>query len=130
MAMTVADTDVLIDFLAGREPAFFQVGKEITFGRLLTTSVTRFELMSGVRTAKQRHEIETLLGCVPTLPLDADEADRAANVRRQLEVQGQGIGFADSMISGIVLERGATLMTRNLRHFERVPGLAMFRWEE
>ena len=128
--MTVADTDLLIDYFRGREPAVSQVCKEITLGRLLTTSITRFELMSGARTAKLRHEIETLLDSVPTLPLDADEADRAANVRRQLEVQGQGIGFADSMIAGIVLERGATLMTRNLRHFERVPGLAMFRWEE
>jgi hypothetical protein len=35
--MTLADTDVLIDFLAGREPAAERVGRELESGNLWTT---------------------------------------------------------------------------------------------
>ena len=123
--MTVADTDVLIDFLAGREPAFTRVQREVATGGLLTTSINRFELLTGAKTTKQQSEIHFVLESIKTLPLDAAAADRAAAVRRRLESQGQGIGFADSLIAGIVLENGATLLTRNLRHFQRVPELLL-----
>ncbi len=33
--------------------------------------------------------------------------------------------MADSLIAGIVLTTGATLLTRNRRHFERVPDLRL-----
>jgi predicted nucleic acid-binding protein len=59
--MIVADTDVLIDFLAAREPA--------------------------------------------------------------------AIWMADSLIAGIALHVGGTLLTRNQRHFERVEGLDLARFE-
>lgn len=36
---------------------------------------------------------------------------------------GEPIGMGDSLIAGIVLAHGETLMTRNRRHFGRVEGL-------
>ena len=42
--MTLADTDVLIDFLAGREPAAERVARELESGNLWTTVITRFEM--------------------------------------------------------------------------------------
>jgi predicted nucleic acid-binding protein len=44
-------------------------------------------------------------------------------VRRALENRGDAIGMGDSLIAGIVLQNGGTLLTRNRRHFERVEGL-------
>jgi predicted nucleic acid-binding protein len=35
------------------------------------------------------------------------------------------MGMADSLISGIVLQNGMGLLTRNRRHFERVAGLRL-----
>jgi predicted nucleic acid-binding protein len=35
---------------------------------------------------------------------------------------GVGIGMGDILIAGIVLAQGGTLLTRNRRHFERIPG--------
>jgi tRNA(fMet)-specific endonuclease VapC len=46
-------------------------------------------------------------------------------VRRALELRGEPIGMADSLIAGIVLQHGGTLLTRNRRHFERVEGLRL-----
>jgi tRNA(fMet)-specific endonuclease VapC len=123
--MIVADSDVLIDFLQGREPAAKRITLELESGQLCTTSVNRFELLAGARSARQTKLIGQLLAALPCLPLDADGADRAAEVRRTLEKRGQGIGMGDSLIAGIALSKQASLMTRNQRHFERVPGLAL-----
>jgi tRNA(fMet)-specific endonuclease VapC len=121
--MTIADTDVLIDFLAGAEPAAARVAAELERGSLRTTAVTRFELLSGARSARQESLIGRLLAAIPALPLDDAAADQAAAVRRSLERSGAAIGMADSLIAGIVLHHGAVLLTRNRRHFERVSGL-------
>lgn len=124
--MIVADTDVLIDFLSGREPVASLVASAIAAEEgMATTVVSRFELLFGVRTAKQERAVGRLLEALSTLALDSPAADRAARVRRDLEKAGVPIGMADSLIAGIVLEHGGRLLTRNRRHFQRVEGLAL-----
>jgi len=124
--MKVADTDVLIDFLRGAEPAASRVAEALEAGAALaTTTITRFELMAGARGRRQRAAVEALLAALPALPLGTPAADQAAGVRRELESRGEGIGMADSLIAGIVLTHDAQLLTRNRRHFERVPALAV-----
>lgn len=123
--MIVADTDVLIDFLRGHEPMAGRIAFELERGWIATTAVTRFELKAGARGGAQQALVDTLLAALPVLPLDGEAADRAAEVRRHLEQQGAAIGMADSLIAGIVIRHGRVLLTRNRRHFERVPGLAL-----
>lgn len=122
--MNVADTDVLIDYLRGHDPGASWVEERLSAGAgLRTTVISRFELLAGARTGKEREVVETLLAAVPSLSLDDESADRAAAVRRQLEQEGVGIGMGDSLIAGIVLKAGGTLFSRNLRHFQRVSDL-------
>jgi len=123
--MMVADTDVLIDFMAARNPGAERVAAELDRGLLRTTAVTRFELLCGARTARQEDTIRQLLDAIPTLALDQDAADHAARIQRNLQRAGEPIGMADSLIAGIVLSHGATLLTRNRRHFARVIGLRL-----
>ena len=123
--MMVADTDVLIDYLRGRNPSAERVAAELKHGLLRTTVITRFELFAGARTARQESSVRDLLDGIPTLSLDQEAADLAAQVRRNLEGAGQSIGMADSLIAGTVLAHGAVLLTRNRRHFERVSGLRL-----
>ena len=123
--MIVADTDVLIDFLEGRQPEAQAVADALAAGSLQTTVINQFELMSGARQPRQRKAVQTLLESLPALPLDRNAAQKAAEVRLELERSGIGIGMADSLIAGIVLLHGARLLTRNRRHFERVPRLIL-----
>lgn len=122
--MTIADTDVLIDYLTGTGEAE-SVARLLRRGAIRTTVVTRFELLSGAKTPKQLARLVQLLEAVPSLPLDEAAADAASEIRRSLERAGKPIGMADSLIAGIVMSNGATLLARNRRHFERVPGIAL-----
>jgi tRNA(fMet)-specific endonuclease VapC len=123
--MMIADTDVLIDFLSDTRPVAARIALELEHAALQTTAITRFELLAGARTQRQERMIAELLAALPTLPLDAVAADRAAAVRRILEKQGRAIGMGDSLIAGIVLVHRGTLLTRNRAHFERVPELKL-----
>lgn len=124
--MIVADTDVLIEFLRGRDPFAERVAAEIKRG-LATTTVTAFELLAGAHTAKQKKSVEDLLDGLTVLVLDTPAAARGAQVRRELEMRGMGIGMADSLIAGVCLSCEAALLTGNVKHFSRVPELLLAR---
>jgi tRNA(fMet)-specific endonuclease VapC len=119
----VADTDVLIDFLRGRGDSAERIEFEIKTGRLCTTSVSAFELWVGAKSPQEKDAVETLLSALSVVPLDAEAAKEAGNVFRHLESKGNTIGMADSLIAGICLYRKSMLITRNKKHFMRVPGL-------
>ncbi len=123
--MIVADSDVLIDFLAGRDPAARRVEIELESRAFATTAVSRFELLAGARDKAAEGPVRRLLDSMLTLPLDRESADRAAAVRRALELRGAPIGMADSLIAGIAMTHDALLLTRNRKHFDRVEGLKL-----
>lgn len=123
--MIVADSDVLIDALRGREPALGRVKQGLTEGALVTTSITAFELLSGADSDSVRRKVEGLLAPLAILPLDEAAGREAARIRRDLEADGTPIGMADYLIAGICLARQARLLTRNTAHFTRVQGLEL-----
>lgn len=123
--MIVADSDVLIDALRGREPSLTRVKRELAAGALGTTTVTVFELLSGADSERVRRKVEGLLAPLVILPLDEAAAREAARVRLDLEAGGTPIGMADYLIAGICLTRSVVLLTRNRAHFSRVRGLML-----
>ena len=53
LALILADTDVLIDYLAGVQPVTSQIAGYAAAGRLQTTAITCFELLSGAGEGKR-----------------------------------------------------------------------------
>ncbi|MBI4538046.1 MAG: type II toxin-antitoxin system VapC family toxin [Gemmatimonadetes bacterium] len=123
--MIVADSDVLIDALRGRDPAATRVEAELEAGSLATTAVTVFELLSGARSGAAREKVERLLAPLAILPFDKEAGRAASEIRRKLDAAGTRIGMADYLIAGVCVSRAASLLTRNRAHFDRVPGLAV-----
>jgi tRNA(fMet)-specific endonuclease VapC len=123
--MIFVDTDVLIDFLNGCEPAASELVRKGCWGGLRTTVINRFELLAGARTWREEKNVRLLLAWIPALPLGPAAADQAAEIHRSLERKGTVIGRNDSLIAGIVLHHSGSLLTRNLRHFKRIPGLPL-----
>jgi predicted nucleic acid-binding protein len=59
------------------------------------------------------------------LPFGAEEARVAAEIRQQVQSEGQPIGMADYMIAAVCIASDAVLLTRNRKHFDRIKGLKL-----
>lgn len=69
---------------------------------------------------------EILLAQLPIILIDegvASEFERLQSVSKFRK-----IGRADLLIASITLSKGATLVTRNLRHFRQIPNLLVENW--
>lgn len=122
--MTIADSDVLIDFLRGSDLAD-KVGTLISNGTLATTAVSGFELESGARTAAQQRLVNDLLAGIDILPISAEAARMAGELHRGLLKKGITVPVADSLIAGVCLQHKAELLTRNKKHFQNFKGLVL-----
>jgi tRNA(fMet)-specific endonuclease VapC len=123
--LIIADTDVLIDYLAGTQPIADQVKAYAASDSLQTSAISCFELLSGASESKRGDRVRRLLSAIPVIPLDRRAATRAADVGQSLARSGASIGMADSLIAGIALVNGLPLLTRNRKHFENVEGLRL-----
>lgn len=69
-----------------------------------------------------------LLPNLSVLPFDVAAAHRYGEVRAELERRGTPLGEADLRIGAIALTRGLTVVTGNVRHFQRIPDLSVENW--
>jgi tRNA(fMet)-specific endonuclease VapC len=92
-----------------------------------------FELRYGHARSDRRTDSDRLLAeflapGIAVLPFDAEDATHAGDIRAVLESKGTPIGHYDCLIAAQARRRGATLVTANVREFERVPGLLVTDW--
>lgn len=123
------DTDAISELLKPRPaPAYVQWLSELPRDRQLTSAVVIGELYRGAfrSRARDRHleNIEQrVLPTVTVLPYDVAVARVYGRIRADLESQGRPLADADLQIAATALHHGLTLVTGNLRHYERVPNL-------
>ena len=133
--MYLLDTDILSN-LAKRTPSTALIAKlaSVPPEDQFTSSITLGELLYGAyrlptHTSLFLERIEgALLPNLPVLPFDAAAARRYGELRANLERQGTPIGEADLRIGAIALSRGLTVVTGNVRHFQRIPELPVENW--
>jgi len=124
----VLDTNVLSEMLRPRpNPIVMSWLESIAHLMIVTTSVTRAELMHGIEimpSGKRRDLLRYLAHDVFDVDLrgrllvfDRDAADTYAVIGAAQRSRGRPVGQADAMIASIVHSRGAVLATRNVRDF-------------
>ncbi|MDV6373757.1 PIN domain-containing protein [Deinococcus arenicola] len=74
--------------------------------------------------------LDGLLAHLPILDFDREAADIAALLHHQLRGAGTLIDDADLLIAATALRHGATLVTRNTNHFQRISGLHLADWRQ
>jgi len=116
----VADTDVFLDFLEG-EGAHVRVATLLRARRLATTAVSVLEVWRGLESDAARDLARRALRGVRVYALTDAAAKRAAEVHQALVASP--IGERDTLIAGVCLAIDRPLLTGNVRHFRRVPGL-------
>ena len=98
----------------------------------VTTAITLGELVYGAArrgSAQPAGGIRELVASgMPILPFDRVAAETYGPLRAELEREGRRLNDADLQIASIALSRDLTLVTGNVRHFARVPGLRVEDW--
>jgi predicted nucleic acid-binding protein len=99
---------------------------------IVLSSITVIELEHGLhraRTAEQarkrREYLDTVFAAIPVEPFTREMAQLAAKLDAEARQTGRTIPFADLLIGVTALHFGYAIGTRNLRHFQMVPNLAM-----
>jgi tRNA(fMet)-specific endonuclease VapC len=137
--MHLLDTDTLTHLYAGH-PRVIERLRELTDPDVGTTIITKIELLRGrfdfvlkaatgpelLKAQQWLARTEELLAQIIIVPLD--EAAAAQFDRLQKAKRLPKIGRADLLIASIALAQRATLVTRNVRHFQQVPGLNVTNW--
>ena len=99
-------------------------------------AIVEYELRYGLlrmpsdAAAPRSAALTQLLRPMKLLPFDGECAAQAARIRVTLEAAGTPIGPHDTLIAATALRHQATLVTRNVREFSRVPGLQWVNWHE
>ena len=139
MTLIVLDTDTLSLFQSG-DAAVIDRCRLTPREDLHVTVISVEEVLSGwytlLRRAKTRARLAGVyqrlaasvqfLGSLSVLTF----SERAIERFEQLKASKLGIRAPDLRIAAIALEHGGTLVTRNLRDFRLIPGLAIEDWSK
>jgi tRNA(fMet)-specific endonuclease VapC len=128
------DSSILIEQERGRlSLESHLVGRETE--EFFLSVITVSELLHGVHRApdpdvKARRSawVEALLERMPILPIDLPTARAHSQVWSHLAEAGRMIGPHDLWLAASCIAYGLSLVTANLREFERVPGLQLESW--
>lgn len=130
-ALYLLDTNILIAALKGH-PAVRARLESTPLDSLLLSAVVLGELEFGAGKSayaeRNRNRLAELTRRLPLLGLDAETAACYGRIRSHLERLGTPIGANDLWIAAQAQRHGATVVTDNLREFERVPGLGVENW--
>lgn len=95
-------------------------------------SVVKAELQFGARSSARVAEnlarVERFCRAFVSLPFDDEAAAHYGTIRALLRREGRLIGGNDLLIAAIALAAEATLATRDVDEFSRVPGLLVEKW--
>ncbi|MGA7414179.1 MAG: PIN domain-containing protein [Bryobacteraceae bacterium] len=72
-----------------------------------------------------RASLDDLKATVPVYPITAETGELVGKINAECAQNGVTIPFDDLLIGGCALELGYAVATRNVRHFQRIPGLKL-----
>ncbi len=126
------DTNICSYVLRDRPPTVRKRFEKAGDGNLAISTVVLAELLFGAARHPKgesiRREIEDFASRVAVLPWDESAADHYGDIRASLEKKGTPIGGMDMIIAAHARSIGATLVSNDLSHFEKVPGLKLANW--
>jgi predicted nucleic acid-binding protein len=99
---------------------------------LSLSPVTVAELVHGIYRSKtpetgrrRRQFIEELVSLVPVHPVTSQTGWLVGQIEGQEAAKGNVLPFNDLMIAAAAIEQGYAVLTGNVRHFQKIPGLTV-----
>jgi len=126
--MVCLDSDILIDFLNNKKEAVKKISElKESNNSLSITSINSFELLN-ISTKEKLESISNFLLNFKLYDFNFKSSETAAQIFQELKSKGEILDLADIMIAATVISNDETLITRNIKHFERIVNLKLEKW--
>jgi tRNA(fMet)-specific endonuclease VapC len=126
------DTSICIYMIKNKPPEVRKHFEQFAPGDIAISSVTVAELQYGVQKSAAREKNASALGDfllpLEVAPFDTESALAYGKIRAELERRGKPIGSMDMLIAAQAIAQDCTLITHNLKEFDRIPGLRCETW--
>ncbi len=126
------DTDVVSELVRRPDGEAARRAASIEPRTIAVSIIVAAELRYGAarrKSARLTGQLEAVLAALVTLPLAQPADTHYAAIRSELERVGRTIGHNDLLIAAHARALDLPLVTRNVREFERVPGLVVEDWQ-
>lgn len=123
--MYVLDTDVSIDYMRGNQKVVEFLDSLVD---VRLTTITAAELFFGANSIdkiKITNSLKDFLQKFNMLPFQLWDAIMFGKIKADLKRKGTPIEDMDVMIAAIALSYGFTVITRNLKHFQKIKDLKL-----
>lgn len=115
----LVDTDVVVDFLRGVQPAVRFIRDHAR--QLHLSAIVVAEIYAGART-NEMAGIERFVESFPVIAISTEIAAAGGSLKQQYG-RSHGLGLADAIIAASALEHGLYLASQNVKHYPMFPGL-------
>jgi tRNA(fMet)-specific endonuclease VapC len=127
------DTSFLLDLLRGKRNAILELEKIENDGeRITTTPISASELFEGAYRSKNSElevgKVRELLRRVELLEFTSHACEIYGKLANELKSLGRKIGDLDTLIACVALSHNESILTANVNHFRKVPGLIVKNW--
>jgi tRNA(fMet)-specific endonuclease VapC len=126
------DTNICIYIRQRRPEEVLRRFRKLRPGEAALSVITYGELLYGAAKSAQRaaalEQLRELIRLLPAVALPENAAETYGTLRADLETKGQMIGNNDLWIAAHALASKLTLVTNNVREFQRVRGLKIENW--
>lgn len=133
MDPSLLDTDTLSEVMKGVDTDVQDNARQYlrAFGHFTFSLITRYEILRGLkarRTTRQIACFEQRCQQSVVLPITDEIIIQAADLYALLHQEGQLISDADILIAATALKHNLVMVTENVDHFRRIPGLRIESW--
>ena len=131
MIKFLLDTNAVISLLNDVNSSLSRRVREHLASDVGISSIVSYELFYGAFKSQRTKRNVALVDCLQFEVLEFVKEDSrfAGEIRAQLTKQGTPIGPYDVLIAGQARARDITLITNNMKEFERVIGLLVEDWQ-
>ncbi|RKU19658.1 VapC toxin family PIN domain ribonuclease [Candidatus Poribacteria bacterium] len=121
----IIDTDILIDASKENQDSinFLTIQQE---AGIQISIISAIELVVGCRNKTELSQTQKFLQSCTILPITVAASEVAYQLIETFALS-HGLLMGDALIAATVLELDATLYTKNTRHFQMIPRLAIIR---
>ena len=129
--MYLLDTDTVIYCLKGDQTVLQNLALHIQ-DPLRICSITLMELYYGAHKSKKKTsnlaKVRQIESAFDVVPVDRSMSETFGELKSALENRGVPLDDFDLVIASCALVHNITLVTNNIRHFQRVDGLKLDNW--